>query len=118
MIQLTQQQLINQVFWLFSDKSSGIGFINDTVFLGEQEYTLETAPDGTVTAVMRGVIDPGGLEEDLDSPGQHYRPTPIIGGQAIVTCGYHDEEATAYVETNELLHLYHQFTGVEAMLIN
>lgn len=117
MIQLTQQQLITKVFHLFSDQSSGIGYINDSVYLGEQEYTLETAPDGTVIAVMRNVIASGGLEEDLDSPGQRYRPTPIIGGQAIVTCGYDDNEATAYVETSELLHLYHQLTGVEVMLI-
>lgn len=117
MIQLTQQQLINRVFWLFSDKSSGIGNINDTVYLGDQEYTLKTAPDGTVTAVMRGVINPGGLEEDLDSPGQRYRLVPVIGGEVIVTCGYHDNEATAYIKTTELLHLYHQLTGEEVMLI-
>lgn len=117
MVQLTLQQLTDEVFNLFSQQGCGIGYINDTVYLGDQEYTLETAPDGTVTTVLRGVIDEGGLEEDLDSPGQRYRPVPVIGGQAIVTCGYHDDEATAHVEATELLHLYQQLTGNEVVIV-
>ena len=38
MIQLTQQQLITQVFHLFSDQSSGIGYINDSLYNGFHNY--------------------------------------------------------------------------------
>lgn len=113
---LTQQQLVAQVYRLFSYHNSCINN-NDTVDLGKKEYKLKATADGSATHIVKNA-DVTKVKNNFGRLALDGQSTRIVREKPIITWQPHVEVATAHVETNELLHLYQKLTGNKVLLVS
>lgn len=99
-------QLIDEMYSLFSVYNSGIGYISDSVRIGEVEYEISTYADGSMKSIIRNPITSGGLQEN-EATGFYY-PVDAEGGEDLFFFPFDSDydEYCCYCTDEELIQVY------------
>jgi hypothetical protein len=83
-LRIRDRELLNRVWNEFNEYNSGIGFVPCGVMMNGHDYTITTFPDGSMESIIEDAEDSGGLQENVEAPGQQYCPVPATGGTLLM----------------------------------
>lgn len=105
-LSISERDLLKQIWHEFEQYNSGIGYVPCGVAMHDHYYIITTFPDGSMESFIKDIQDSGGLEENLDVPGQHYRSVPAIGGTPLIRIDWDALEPICYCGQIKLAELW------------
>lgn len=103
---ITERDLLNRIWHEFKQYCSEIGYVSCGVAMNEHDYTITTFPDGSMESIVEDTECTGGLEEDLETPGQRYRAVSATGGTLLIKMVWDATEPTCYCDRTKLAELW------------
>ncbi|MGG6265417.1 hypothetical protein ACQ4M3_24450 [Leptolyngbya sp. AN03gr2] len=112
-LSIRDRDLLKQIWHEFEQYNSGIGYVSCGVAMNEHHYTITTFPDGSMQSIIEDAQDSGGLEEDVDAPGQQHRPVPATGGTLLMRIDWDAPEPICYCDRSKLAELWNALLSLK-----